>query len=254
MDLFAEYVEELKGTALALLPIVKDAAYTVVFWRGHHPLRLRVFQCPPLPAGDDISLWNRVTKSITILLPLHSAVAFVAAVLLVEDYNLFPSFLLFAVAWLFLALSGFINENPSPWRQQRSFTELGRTLASNTSTVSTIEPNQNLPEIEKFEAAKAEAEKKLEEEAEKKAKEEKVHNDAVGHLGAMEDGAEVDMRTKTGGFGVPVTVNPLKRKSWRFVASHLNKAYLMIRFSLFFSNSVSDAAEFCACLPCGAHH
>ena len=252
MDLLAEYVEELKGTGLGLLPIIKNSAYTVVFWRGHHPLRLRVFRCPPLPASDDISLWDRFTKTTTILLPLHSVVAFIAAVLLVEDYNLFPSFLLFAIAWLFLATSGHISEHPSPWRHPRSFTDLGRALTSNSSPVKTIEPNQNLQEVQKHQAEKEEAEKKLKEELEKKAREEEEHKDAVGQLEAMGDGAEIDMRTKTGGgLGGRVSVNPLKRKlkfyESRFVLTcdtHLTNPFS----PTLFSNSVSSATELATCM------
>lgn len=208
MNLFAEYAEELQSTGLALIPIMKNAAYTVLFWRGHYPLGLRVFRCPPLPAGDDISFWNRYTKSITILLPLHSVVAFVGAALLVEDYNLFPSFLLFAVGWLFLATSGHIRDNPSPWRHTRSFQELISTFVANSSSPLTIEPNQNLEEVQEYVAKKEEAEKRLKEEAEKRAKQEEKSRDAVGHLESAQDGAEVDMRTQTGGLGV--SVNPLK--------------------------------------------
>jgi len=212
IDLFAEYVEDLKGTALALLPIMKNAAYTVIFWRGHHPFGLRVFRCPPLPAGDDVSRWDRFTKSITIMLPLHSVVAFIGGILLVEDYNLFPSFLLFAISWLFLALSGHIADNPDPWKHPRSFTELMSALVANTAPAQTIQPNQNEDEIKKYLAEKAEAERKRNEEAEKKAKEEEEQQNAVGRLEALEDGVEVDMRTKTGGFNV--SVNPLKPILW----------------------------------------
>ena len=207
MDLFADHVEELRGTAFALLPILHEAALTVLLWRGHRPLNLRVFRCPPLPTSEDVSLWSRYTKKFTILLPLHSVVAFVGGVLLVEDYNLFPSFLLFAVAWLFLATSSHIDDNPSPWRHPRSFTELMGVLVANSSPVETIEPNQNEEAIQKYLADKAAAEKKRTEAAEKNAKEEQEEKDAVGDLEAMEDG-EVDMKTPASGFRV--SVNPLK--------------------------------------------
>lgn len=212
MDLLAEYVEELKVTGLGLLPIVKNAAYTVVLWRGHHPLSLRVFRCPPLPRGDNVSVWNRFTKSITILLPLHSVVAFAGAVLLVEDYNFFPSFLLFSVGWLFLATSGHINDHPSPWHHPRSFPELARAFVSGTSPSLAIEPNENLKAVQDYAAKKAEDEKKIQEEAEKRAKEQAKEQEVVGDLESAK-GAEVDMRTNTGGGlagVVKVNVNPLK--------------------------------------------
>jgi hypothetical protein len=255
MDLLAEYVEELKETGLALVRILKNAAFLVVFWRGHHPLRLRVFRRPPLPASNEISLWNRFTRTTTVLLPLHSVVAFVAAVFLVEDYNLFPSFLLFAIAWLFLAMSGHVRDHPSPWRHPRSFADLGRALVSNTSPVKTIEPNQNLQELQKYQAQKDEAKKRLKEEAEKKAREEEEHKDVVGQLQAIEDGGEVDMRTKPGGgLGGRVSVNPLKRKS---AAIHVDMSSSTANESIFaniLSNTVSNAAELPSRMSSGSHH
>jgi len=208
MDLITECVEELKETLLALVPIMKNAAFTIVFWRGHFPLRLRVFRCPPLPARDDVRFWNRYTKSATILIPLHSAVAYLGGILLVEDYNLFPSFLLFSVAWLFLATSGNVNYNPSPWRHPRSFTEIMGVLISNSSQVQTIEPNQNEDEIQKYLAKEAEAEKKLDEEAKAEIEEEEKEKDIIGIPEGTKGGTEVNMRTKTGSF--EVSVNPFK--------------------------------------------
>lgn len=209
MDLLADYVEELRVTAFSLLPILKNAAFTVVFWRGHYPIGLRVLRCPPLPADDAVSFWNRFTKRTRILLPVHSVVAFIGGILLVEDYNLFPSFLLFGIAWLFLAMSGHIADHPSPWQHPRSFADLASALISNRSSVVTIEPHQNEEEINKYLEEQAEAERKLAEEAEKRVKEEEEARDAVGHLEATQDGAEVDMRTKTG-TGLGVSVNPLR--------------------------------------------
>ena len=186
MNLFTEYVEDLTGTGLALVPILKDAVYTVVLWRGHFPVILRVPRFPPLPADDNVTLWNRFTKSTTIRLPLHSAVAFVGGVLLVENYNLMPSFVLFSIAWLFLAMSDNINRNPSPWRQPRSFAELMGVLIWNSSPVKTIEPNQNKNEIENFLAKEAEVQTKLEQEAKEEMKEEENAEDTAWKCGDNE--------------------------------------------------------------------
>lgn len=213
MNLFAEYVEALKEDGFALLPILKNAAYSIVFWRGHCPLRLRVFRYPPLPASDESdSLWNRFTKNVTVLLPLNSVVAFIGGILLVENYNLLPSFVLFAIAWLFLATSGNSNHNPSPWRHRRSFPELTGVLVSNKSPVVKIEPNQNEAAIQAFMAEKAEAQQKIKQEAKEELEEEAKAHDAVGYADEYDE--KVEMRTKIRKLGDGeignVSMNPLK--------------------------------------------
>lgn len=212
MDLFADYVEQLKGTGLALVPILKDAAYSVVFWRGHYPLRLPVPRFPPLPVTDNASLYSRYTKVITILLPLNSATAFIGGIVLVENYNFLPSFLLFSVAWLFLALSGSISHNPSPWRRQRTFPELMRVLITNSSPVQTIEPNQNIDEIKKYLAKQAASDAKVEEETKIMMEEEEKAQESVGDLDAVKENAKVEMETRTETLGI--STNPMEYILW----------------------------------------
>jgi hypothetical protein len=207
MDRLAEYVEELKEYE-SLLPIFQEAALTVIFWRGHYPVVLRVPQCPLSPRRDDRRLWERYTKQITIRLPLHSMTAFVGGVLLADDFNFLPAFILFAVAWLLLATSAHVNENPSPWNNRRSFFDVLNMLISNSATVEMIQPYENKEAIQQYLAEKEEIEKKREEAKKKKEDEQQLHDEVTGQLVALDEGGEVQMGSSGGGFGV--SVNPLK--------------------------------------------
>jgi hypothetical protein len=207
MNRLAEYVEELKEYQ-SLLPIFQEAALAVIFWRGHYPVVLRVPQCPPSPGGDDRRLWERYTKQITIRLPLHSVTAFVGGVLLADDFNFLPSFILFAVAWLLLATSSYVNDSPSPWNNRRSFFDIANMLVPNSTTVKTIQPYENEEAIQQYLAEKEEIEKRREEVKKNKEDEQTLHDEVTGQLAALDERGEVQMGTSGGGFGV--SVNPLK--------------------------------------------
>jgi hypothetical protein len=204
-DLLAEYVEELRGYE-SVLPILQEAVLTVVFWRGHYPVVIRVPQCPPMPRSDGGRLWDRYTKQITIRLPLHSVTAFVGGVLLADNFNFLPAFILFAVAWILLATSAHVTDNPSPWNNRRSFLEILNVLVTNSSPVETIQPYENKEAIEQFFAEKKEIENKREEARKKKAEEDLLHEEVKGELNDEE--GEVQMGPSRHGFGVQL--NPLK--------------------------------------------
>lgn len=169
MDTLTSFVEELQGYQ-NLLPVLKSAAFTVVLWRGHLPVTLYVPSIPPRPAETDPtqaseSLLRRMFKPVTIRLPLHSVTAFVGAILLVEDYNLFPSFLMFGIAWMLLGTMGYQNSHPSPWRRRRTYWEHLQVLLFDRTFTDTIDPYEKKDEVEKLLADEAKRRKELEEEA-----------------------------------------------------------------------------------------
>ena len=205
MDLLSEYVEELKGYE-SILPMLQEAALTVVFWRGHYPVVMRVPQCTPTPGSDDRRMWDRYTKQITIRLPLHSVTAFVGGVLLADNFNFLPAFILFAVAWILLATSGHVTGNPSPWHNRRSFLEILNVLVTNSSPVEVIQPNENKEAIEQFVAEKAKLEIEQEEAKKKKAEEDLLHQEVKEEL----DDDEGEVQMGPSGLGPSVQLNPLK--------------------------------------------
>ena len=102
MDTLTSYVDELQGYQ-AIVHVMKWAVFTVLLWRGHFPITLHVPTLSPRPVNleqPSQSLLQRLFKPVMLKLPLHSIVAFLVGILLAEDYNLFPSFLLFGIAWV----------------------------------------------------------------------------------------------------------------------------------------------------------
>lgn len=105
----------------------------------------------------------------TLKLPLHSIVAFLVGTLLAEDYNLFPSFLLFGIAWVLLGTMEYQNSHPSPWRKKRTYLEHLQVLVFNRQFTDTIDSYENNDEIEKYKEEEARRKLKHEEEATKEA-------------------------------------------------------------------------------------
>jgi hypothetical protein len=86
---------------------IQDAVLTVVLWRGTAPVQIR---------GHKFKV------------PVHSITAFLLSVILVEHPHFLPSFALFAVAWLLLAIMGYRRSSPDVWSRCKSFTELADCL------------------------------------------------------------------------------------------------------------------------------
>ena len=226
MSLLTGYAEELQQYQL-LIPGLRDAVYSVVFWRGHFPVHLRVLQCPPLPSGEERRFWDRCTKQTTIYLPLHSMVAFIGGILLAADFSLLPSFILFGFAWFLLSTSGHFSRFPSPWENHhRTFLELCGTMLLARPAVETIEPHQNEEAVTKFHAEKEEEYKKQKEKLEKKTAEENPQ-DFAGELEALNE-EEIDITHS--GHGFNVTVNPLKPILFP-LQKHLEQACVAVRIA-----------------------
>jgi hypothetical protein len=92
---------------------------------------------------------QRRFKPVTLKLPLHSIVAFLVGTLLAEDYNLFPSFLLFGIAWVLLGTMEYQNSHLLPWRKKRTYLEHLQVLVFNRQFTDTIDPYENNDKIEK---------------------------------------------------------------------------------------------------------
>ena len=116
---------------------------TVLLWRGTHP----------------ITVFGREFR-----LPLHSLVAFTWGVLVTNNYNRFPSFVVFAIAWLLLVSMEQHRQHPSPWHQCESYAALFRALIAEVASLclgdsaprilarqtETIAANQNLEHIQLY--------------------------------------------------------------------------------------------------------
>ena len=128
------YIDELYSYE-GLIGVIRNAFWTVVLWRGHFPIKF--------------------AKLGTIYLPVHSIIAFCGAVLLVEDFELLPSFLLFSVAWFLFATMEQRRCVPSRWQRCPSYFALFRAFVFAAYPPHKIEVNESIVEIEKYEATLA---------------------------------------------------------------------------------------------------
>jgi hypothetical protein len=87
---------ELKHVVLLL----QDALQVLILWRGTLEVKIGA-------------------KSI--FLPVHSAAAFLTAILLVENPQLFPSFCFISFAWILLATMDYRSQLPNVWSRCRTF-------------------------------------------------------------------------------------------------------------------------------------
>jgi hypothetical protein len=149
MDTLTSYVDELQGYQ-ALVHVMKSAVFTGLLWRGPFPITLHVPTLSPRPVNleqPSQSLLQRLFKPVTLNLPIHSIVAFLVGILLAEDYNLFPSFLLFGIAWVLLGTMEYQNSHPSPWRKKRTYLEHLQVLVFNRQFTDTIDSYENNDEL-----------------------------------------------------------------------------------------------------------
>jgi len=203
MDTLTSFVDELQEYLAAVVPVIKSGVFTVLLWHGHLPVTLYVPSIPPRPAeSEHRGLLRRLFKPVTIKLPVHSAIAFVGGILLVEDYNLFPSFLLFGIAWGLLGTMEYQNSHPSPWRKKRTYLEHLQVLLFNRTFTDTIVPNEKKDEVERFIAEEAEREKERAEEAAKKAE---LAEKVAKEQGSEEAVVSIETAKKTG-FGLSINL------------------------------------------------
>lgn len=111
---------------------IKKAAIAIFLWRGHRQVTL-----------------GRLRFS----LPLHSAVAFVLAVTVIENFNLIPSYALFCIAWLLIATNEHRQKHPSPWHGSMAFLELWHALLTNKAPPVNIDPQENEGAVRAYEKA-----------------------------------------------------------------------------------------------------
>jgi len=141
------YIDELYSL-MHVLFYIEDALMTVILWRGHFEWT--------------VPKWNK-----TINLPIHSATAFVLAIVLVENPTLFPSFCFGSLAWVLIAISGWRMNAENIWFRCHSYVGILNMLLVGDDYA---EPHKIQP-FENFEKAQEEAEKwvKRVEDSEKRA-------------------------------------------------------------------------------------
>lgn len=185
-DATDRYIEELLELQHILF-YLQDAAETLLLWRG--TLELPFF-------GK------------TFMIPVHSASAFLSAILLVEHPQMFPSFCFAMWAWVLLATMDYRRTLPDIWSRCKPFREFLETLALGEATnpPPTIKRNQNLEAAiafrEKYQHRIEKAERDAMAAYEESAKAQEEYDKEMEEIG--DD--NTDIATKRGG----VSIDPFK--------------------------------------------
>lgn len=201
------YVEELK-TYQAVLDYLPKAVFTVFLWRGHYKVSFRrpaIRRNAGVPETAPFS--ERWTTPAAMWLPLHSITAFVWGVLVVQNFDRFLAFLVFAIGWFFLATMEQVRAHPSPWCRCRSYSELllvlvfGRSLGPQT-----VEMNENIDEIRAHKVGMDRQEKKRRKAAEALKMEREKLEIELNEADEEANDEELDITTKVeGGYGFNIT-------------------------------------------------
>jgi hypothetical protein len=112
---------------------LQDGFMALILWRGTVPMRIPY-------------IWKA-----TVMLPIHSLLALVVAVLVVERPQLLPAIFFASIAWLLLAVQSYRQNLPDLWSRCKTTQQFIETVTSGESSIppETIQVNEN------YEAANA---------------------------------------------------------------------------------------------------
>lgn len=175
------YVDELLALQHASF-YLQDALTSLLLWRGS-------FQ-----AGN-YKIW----------FPVHSLTLYIALIHVVENPDLFPSFLFASLAWLMVSTMTYRQMLPDVWDRCKSYRECAEAIVFGAANVpqTTIRPNQNAKEAEEYyeawrnriEDAETAATKAYEEQLQAQREHEKEVQDFIdgdSDLAERKDGVSVD--------------------------------------------------------------
>ena len=199
------YINEILEYKAAIGYCVRDAARSVMFWRGQ-------------------------VEICSVLLPVHSFIFFVAASTLVERPYLIVPFWFLGVAWAMLALLSLRRHHPSPWYDCPSFLhflELLRTGSSQTP-IKSINAREGWEATRQYEKAwkeRIDADRKI---AERKSQ-----------LQAQITHLEEDISTKVAVGGLPISKEWMaKLGRWQGIIGNILKKFRMIKIIASWEESV----------------
>lgn len=203
----SNYVQELQSY-LEVLFYLQPALATVLLWRGHYPIHIRV-PCPKRQP-ESTGCWDKWSRVIVIKLPLHSVTMFLWGISLAQNFDLFPAFLVFAMGWFLLATLEMARNRPSTLYQPRSYLELLSMLVLNHgSGPLTIKSNEDLEEIKAYMKKKEEMRLAREEIVKTIQMEQKKYEAYIqAETSKLEE--EVDITTKARGGLSSLTLAPFR--------------------------------------------
>jgi hypothetical protein len=206
---------------------ISQAMLTVILWRGHFDIGRRI------------------------LMPIHSMIAFLMGIFVVENFDLIPSFGLFSIAWLLLATNEHRQRTPCPWHATMTFPQMWYALVKDSTTPVAIADHENEAAVRKYEAAK-----KVRQEGEvKKAKEAAENARKLGAFLADEtiaatETVDADLSSKAGRANIfPIATKvmlPIQR-----ILGQICKAFRIVSSIVMWDESIYAFLLVNACLAIG---
>ena len=87
----------------------------------------------------------------TFCIPIHSSVAFLMGITLVENLNLLPSYFFFCIAWFLLATYEARRAHPSPWAGCLRLRHMYTMIMKSKPIAESISPNENVAVVIAYE-------------------------------------------------------------------------------------------------------
>ena len=84
---------------------------------------------------DSLLMWRGQVQVGSTVLPLHSAIAFLSGIYVVERPHLAPGFFFFTLAWAMIASMAHRRHHPSPWQRVKPFSYFLSILLSGRSFI-----------------------------------------------------------------------------------------------------------------------
>mmetsp|Transcript_11555 Transcript_11555/g.25337 ORF Transcript_11555/g.25337 Transcript_11555/m.25337 type:complete len:715 (+) Transcript_11555:140-2284(+) len=155
------YTDEMMAY-LTIYYALEDVFISLVLWRGYSIITL------PMPSYS-----TRSIKWIDAGFPLHSLVAFICCVCLVENPDFLPSFFFGCIGWLLLATVERRARNPNPWNRSKSFSHFLSSLVLGKTIMGPqlIEAHENVDGVVESETFWDKRVRDMEERANKRAEE-----------------------------------------------------------------------------------
>jgi len=201
LDTICSQITELSSYQI-ILYYIYESAPSVLLWKNHFDVSIPV-PCKCADSSKDKTFFRKYFKTIQVNIPLHSMIAFIAGITLIEDVGLIVPYFFGSIAWLLLAVLEYRNDNPSPWSKCKTFEHFLSILLFGEEVhfiPTNIKPHENEKESIAYLAELEKRRLEVEEET-KKANEEyiKLQEEANKNSAQLEK-FQVDIATKTSSF------------------------------------------------------
>lgn len=172
-----QYIEEL-WDYLTVYYYLEDSFKSLILWRSKTTIPI------PVPRLIPLSM-----RWVSLSMPLHSLMAFLCLIGMVENPELMPTFFFGSIGWILMATMEYRTSGPDPWDRCKSFQHYFWSLIWGDGLIKPhyIESNENIERIKEREKAWKKRVKDAERKAEEYALEQEQYWKEMEALGDIDD-------------------------------------------------------------------